>query len=314
MITNFKEFVNNSQPILDALRDLNIFDNNYEFQSQQQISIRLKSFFVNAQTKKQFLKSLFKIFERETQKEGNFQIKLKLLLLLHLILSSQVARAELSKILISKQINIQINNTTLGKVCQQYYFYLYKLASQTTFINEDVINGELLIYFTLSNQCILGISIQSQIEEVDSFSTNYLLANTVKFIYYDLQDIAIFIMKDVKSLIENQYDSKQNKLQILELYKECQVLQQKMLSFYRFNRNFSHFSQIMPPFSLVVEQRYLKDLQNNTTKVHSLTNLNKLNPQGVKYQPQTSKQRQMIKFEFAEQKQQPESPHFSFSN
>ncbi|CAD8084714.1 unnamed protein product [Paramecium primaurelia] len=314
MITNFKEFVNNSQPIIDALRDLNIFDTDNEFQSQQQISIRLKSFFENSQTKKQFLKSLFKIFEKESQKDGNLQVKLKLLLLLHLILSSQVARAELSKILISKQINIQINNTTLGKVCQQYYFYLYKLASQTTFINEDVINGDLLIYFTLSNQCNLGISIQSQIEIVESFQSNILLANTVKFIYYDLQDIAIFIMKDVKQLIENQYDSKQNKLQILELYKECQVLQEKMLCFYRFNRHFSHFSQIMPPFSLVIDQHYLKDLQNNTPKRHSLKNLNKVNQEHVKFQPQTSKQKQMIKFDFVDKRQQQESPHFSFSN
>ncbi|CAD8068639.1 unnamed protein product [Paramecium primaurelia] len=314
MITNFKELPSNSQTIINALKDLNILDNNNEFQSQQQISIRLQSFFENAQQKSQFLKSLFKIFEKETQEEGNLQKKLKLLLLLHILLSSSIARSELSKIFISKQINIQINNTTLGKVCQQYYFYLYKLASQTTFINEDVINGDILIYFTLSNQCNLGISIQSLIEDVESFQNNQLIGNIVKSIYYDLQNIAIFIIKDVKSLIENQHNIKQNKLHILELYKECQVLQQKMLGFYRFNRHFSHFNQIMPPFSLIIEQHYLKELQDNKPKIHSLKHLSKLSEEHVKFQPQTSKQRQMIQFEFVEKKQQQESPQFSFSN
>ncbi|CAD8098286.1 unnamed protein product [Paramecium sonneborni] len=314
MITNSKELNSNSQPIMNALRDLNIFDQDNEFQSQQSISIRLKSFFENISTKKQFLKSLFKIVEQEIQEKGNLQKQLKLLLLLHIILSSQVARSEQSKIFISKQINIQTNNTTLGKVCQQYYFYLYKLASQTTFINEDVINGDILIYFTLSNQCNLGISIQSQIENVEQFQTNQLLGNIVKYIYYDLQDIAIFIMKDVKSIIENQQEIQQNKLQILELYKECQVLQQKMLSFYRFNRHFQHFSQIMPPYSLVVEQHYLKELQENKPKIYSLKHLSKLNQEHTKNIPQTSKQRQRIKFEFGEKKKKEESPQFSFSN
>ncbi|CAD8166065.1 unnamed protein product [Paramecium octaurelia] len=87
-----------------------------------------------------------------------------------------------------------------------------------------------------------------------------------------------------------------------------------MLGFYRFNRHFSHFSQIMPPFSLIIEQHYLKDLQNNKPKIHSLKHLSKMSEEHAKFQPQTSKQRQMIKFEFVEKKQEKESPQFSFSN
>ncbi|CAD8174550.1 unnamed protein product [Paramecium octaurelia] len=172
MTTNFNL---NKQSLTDQDHSLKVNNVRYD---QQKI------------TQKLFLQSLFEAVEKESDQEGNLQRKFKILLLLHIILSSQVGRSELSKILISKQLNIKTPNqisSKLGLVCQQYYHYLYKLASQTIFIHEEVVDGDLLLYFTLSNQCYIGMSMQKIIENVDSFQSNLLLANIVKFIYYDLK-------------------------------------------------------------------------------------------------------------------------------
>ncbi|CAK76807.1 unnamed protein product (macronuclear) [Paramecium tetraurelia] len=320
MINKIKEYMSNTQPVVDALKDLHIYSNDNQFQSQQLISNRLRSFFETQQSKKLFLQSLFEVVQKESVQEGNLQRKFKILLLLHIILSSQVGRSELSKILISKQVNLKTQNpisSKLGVVCQHYYHYLYKLASQTTFINEEVVDGDLLIYFTLSNQCYIGMGMQKIIENVDSFQTNPLLANIIKFIYYDLQDIFIFILKDIKCLIENKEETKYSREQMLELYKECQVLQKRMLDFYRFNRHFDHFQQIMPPYSLAINKESIGKLLNSQPKMNSLQQI--MNQQEShhlhKQQPQTSKQKNSIKFEFKEMKrQQSDSIQFSFSN
>lgn len=69
---------------------------------------------------------------------------------------------------------------------QNYYFYIYKLASQTTFINEEIKHEDLIIYFTLSNQSHIAISLQFIIEKVPDFGKHPLMANIAKFLYYDL--------------------------------------------------------------------------------------------------------------------------------
>ncbi|CAD8086969.1 unnamed protein product [Paramecium sonneborni] len=319
MINKIKEYLLNTQPVVNALKDLNIYSNDNQFQSQQMISNRLRSFFENQQSKKKFLKQLFEVVQKESGEEGNLQRKFKILLLLHIILSSQVGRSELARILISKQLFIKTENTITSKmdqVCQLYYNYLYKLASQATFINEEVMDGDLLIYFTLSNQCYIGMSMQKSVESIDQFVSNPLLGHVIRFIYYDLQDIFIFILKDIKSLIESREYIKYKREQMLELYKECQILQKKMLNFYCFNRHFEHFQQIMPPYSLPINQESINQLLNSTPKMHSLQQIeNKQGNQIKCNQPQTSKQKTSIKFEFEEKKRkQSDSTQFSFSN
>ncbi|CAD8092200.1 unnamed protein product [Paramecium sonneborni] len=318
MINKIKEYMSNTQPVVDALKDLNIYSNDNQFQSQQIISNRLRQFFESQQSKKQFFQSLFEVVQKESIQEGNLQRKFKILLLLHIILSSQVGRSELSRILISKQLIIKTQNTIsskLGQVCQLYYHYLYKLASQTTFINEEVVDGDLLIYFTLSNQCYIGMSMQKCIECVDQFESNPLLGHIIRFIYYDLQDTFIFILKDIKILIENRENVKYSREQMLELYKECQILQKRMLDFYRFNRYFQHFQEIMPPYSLAINQKSIGYLLNSTPKMNSLQQIENKEDNDILNckQPQTSKQKKSIKFEFEERKRkQSESTQFSF--
>ncbi|CAD8108047.1 unnamed protein product [Paramecium sonneborni] len=191
-----------------------------------------------------------------------------MLLLVHIIISSQVARSDFSKIIINTKLNINIkaNDGTdhlIGQLCQSYYCYIYKLASQTTLINEDFANSQddLMIYFTLSNQCYIGMNTQRLIEIIINEQVpNDIIAHLVKFLYYDIQDIFIFILKDVKYLIEKNPNLITNKQQLLELYKECQFLQARMLNFYKFNRIFPHFNQIMPPHSIQIKNTVLNSV------------------------------------------------------
>ncbi|CAD8117533.1 unnamed protein product [Paramecium sonneborni] len=274
MITKLKQFINDNSvpnansPVLTALRDLKLNTNDTQFTQQGEISKRLKHFFANDQSKSQFLKQLLIIVGDYLQQEKNFFVKLKMLLLVHIIISSQVARAEFSKMIINTRLIINIKSkdeleNVLGQLCQSYYCYIYKLAAQTTLINEEFNKpqDDLMIYFTLSNQCYIGMNMQQLIEKMNKeYDPNPVMAHLVKFLYFDIQDIYIFILKDVKYLIEKNPSLICNKQQLLELYKECQSLQSKMLSFYKFNRLFPHFNQIMPPHSIQIKASVLNGI------------------------------------------------------
>ncbi|CAD8085058.1 unnamed protein product [Paramecium primaurelia] len=274
MITKLKQLINDNtvgqtnNPVLTALRDLKLNSNDTQFTQQVEISKRLKHFFANDQSKSQFLKSLLIIVGDYLQQERNFYIKLKMLLLVHIIISSQVARAEFSKMIINTKLIINIKSqedieNLHGQLCQSYYCYIYKLAAQTTLINEEFNKpqDDLMIYFTLSNQCYIGMNMQQLIERINQdHEPNHVMAHLVKFLYFDIQDIYIFILKDVKYLIEKNPTLIGNRQQLLELYKECQSLQTKMLSFYKFNRFFPHFNQIMPPHSIQIKASVLNSI------------------------------------------------------
>ncbi|CAD8093096.1 unnamed protein product [Paramecium primaurelia] len=267
MIMKIKQFLNDNtatqaiNKVIMALSDLKLIVNDTQFMSQLEISNRLKQFFINDQTKMLFLNQFLQVVGDHLQQKENFYVKLKMLLLVHIIISSQVARADFSKMIINTKltINIKANDGTdnlIGQLCQSYYCYIYKLASQTTLINEDFgkPQDDLMIYFTLSNQCYIGMNMQRLIETINNEQLpNDIIAHLVKFLYFDIQDIYIFILKDVKYLIEKNPNLINNKQQLLELYKECQSLQARMLTFYKFNRIFPHFNQIMPPHSIQIK-------------------------------------------------------------
>ncbi|CAD8174548.1 unnamed protein product [Paramecium octaurelia] len=103
---------------------------------------------------------------------------------------------------------------------------------------------------------------------------------------------------------------------MLELYKECQILQTRMLEFYRFNRHFEHFQQIMPPYSLPINKESIGQLFNSQPKVNSLQQIINLQENHhTRQQPQTSKQKNTQKFEFQEKcRKKQDSTEFLFSN
>ncbi|CAD8175571.1 unnamed protein product [Paramecium pentaurelia] len=291
MITKIKQFFNENTSVSAinkltlALSDLKLIVNDTNFMSQLQISNRLKHFFTNDQTKILFLNQLLQVVGDHLQQKEKFYVKLKMLLLVHIIISSQVARADLSKIIINTKltINIKANDGTdnlIGQLCQSYYCYIYKLASQTTLINEDFgkPQDDLMIYFTLSNQCYIGMNMQRLIETINNEQVpNDIIAHLVKFLYFDIQDIYIFILKDVKYLIEKNPNLIINKQQLLELYKECQSLQTRMVTFYKFNRIFPHFSQIMPPHSIQIKNSVLNSvLEDKQIQAFSKSNQNEI--------------------------------------
>ncbi|CAD8107554.1 unnamed protein product [Paramecium sonneborni] len=228
--------------------------------------IKLKQRYINTQIL--FLNQLLQLVGHYLQQQENFWVKLKLLVIIHIIISSQVARSDFSRMIINTKlnINIQANNETdnlIAQLCQSYYCYIYKLASQTTLLNEDFgkPQDDLMIYFALSNQCYIGINMQRLLETIINQQVpNDIIAQLVKFTYFDIQDIYIFILKDVKYLIEKNPNLISNKQQLLELYKECQSLQAKMLIFYKFNRIFPHFNQIMPPHSIQIKYSVLNSV------------------------------------------------------
>ncbi|CAK57636.1 unnamed protein product (macronuclear) [Paramecium tetraurelia] len=291
MISKIKQFFNDNtadsaiNKLLLALTDLKLIVNDTNFISQLQISNRLKPFFANDQTKILFLNQLLQVVGDHLQQQEKFYVKLKMLLLVHIIISSQVARADLSKMIINTKLTINIkandgSDNMIGLLCQSYYCYIYKLASQTTLINEDVgkPQDDLMIYFTLSNQCYIGMNMQRLIETINNEQVpNDIIAHLVKFLYFDIQDIYIFILKDVKYLIEKNPSLIINKQQLLELYKECQSLQTRMVIFYKFNRIFPHFSQIMPPHSIQIKNAVLNSvLEEKQTQAFPKSNQNEI--------------------------------------
>ncbi|KAM3145426.1 hypothetical protein pb186bvf_002470 [Paramecium bursaria] len=255
MISKIKDLVSPS-PVTIALKDLYFYSNDQQMSTQQQISRRLKPFFTSQINKVQFLEQLIQILSNILEIEGMYFQKIKILILAHIIISSQTARNEFSKFLLSSTIDINLKQEDYSSqqyllLCQKYFCYIYKLAANTTLISEDVQKpqDDYMIYFTLANQCYSGLQLQPLMESIKPQCP--LIANIVKFLYQDLQDIYTFILKDVKYLISRDQTREKQREQLQELYKECYTLQDKLLDFYKFNRSFPHYGNIMPPQSIL---------------------------------------------------------------